>query len=103
MRRSIFDINLARKETPECERTLHFNNAGAALMSKKVLDTIINFPYMESETGNTIRSCLSVPVFWGHDEVQFTLAGRKQSSDYMARTIRLENRLRSTLFGRLFL
>jgi selenocysteine lyase/cysteine desulfurase len=46
-----FDLLRARHETPGCENVLHFNNAGAALMPKPVLDSIITHLQMEAEIG----------------------------------------------------
>ncbi|MCP6759708.1 MAG: aminotransferase class V-fold PLP-dependent enzyme [Fischerella sp. CENA71] len=46
-----FDLLHARHETPGCENVLHFNNAGAALMPKPVLDRIIIHLQMEAEIG----------------------------------------------------
>lgn len=46
-----FDLLGARHETPGCENVLHFNNAGAALMPKPVLDSIITHLQMEAEIG----------------------------------------------------
>ena len=36
-----FDLQHARQDTPGCEHVLHFNNAGASLMPKPVLDATI--------------------------------------------------------------
>lgn len=47
----VFDILCARNETPGCEKVLHFNNAGAALMPKPVLESIITHLQMEAEIG----------------------------------------------------
>ncbi|WP_208346293.1 aminotransferase class V-fold PLP-dependent enzyme, partial [Aetokthonos hydrillicola] len=46
-----FDLIRARNETPGCENVLHFNNAGAALMPKLVLDSIISHLLLEAEIG----------------------------------------------------
>src|SRR5918992_5170649 len=46
-----FDVARARRETPGCERVLHFNNAGAALMPRPVLDTTRDYLTLEAEIG----------------------------------------------------
>ncbi len=46
-----FDIARARAETPGTRNVLHFNNAGAGLMPKPVLDAVTDHLKLESEIG----------------------------------------------------
>ncbi len=45
------DVARARRETPGCERVLHFNNAGAGLMPRPVLDATRDYLTLEAEIG----------------------------------------------------
>ena len=46
-----FDIERARRETRGCGERIHFNNAGAGLMPKPVVDAVQNHVTLESEIG----------------------------------------------------
>jgi selenocysteine lyase/cysteine desulfurase len=46
-----FDLARARRDTPGCANVLHFNNAGAALMPRPVLDVVVRHLERESEIG----------------------------------------------------
>jgi selenocysteine lyase/cysteine desulfurase len=46
-----FDLALARQETPGCEITLHFDNAGASLMPRPVLDAVVGHLELEARVG----------------------------------------------------
>jgi len=46
-----FDFVRARTETPGCEQVMHFNNAGASLMPKPVLDAVLQHYQLEARIG----------------------------------------------------
>jgi cysteine desulfurase / selenocysteine lyase len=46
-----FDLERARRETPGCENVLHFNNAGAGLMPRPVLDAMVEHLRLEAAIG----------------------------------------------------
>ncbi len=46
-----FDLQRARQDTPGCEHVLHFNNAGASLMPRPVLDATIAHLQLEAQIG----------------------------------------------------
>jgi cysteine desulfurase/selenocysteine lyase len=45
------DIQRARLDTPACENLIHFNNAGAALMPQRVVDSLIAHLNLEAQIG----------------------------------------------------
>lgn len=45
------ELARARQETPGCEEVLHFNNAGASLMPRPVLDAVTSYLELEARIG----------------------------------------------------
>src|SRR6185503_8243143 len=45
------DVERVRAETPGCEERLHFNNAGASLMPRPVIDTVVAHLELETRIG----------------------------------------------------
>lgn len=45
------NIDLLRKQTPGCNEKIHFNNAGASLMSQPVMDALLQHIQLEAITG----------------------------------------------------
>lgn len=45
------DVQRARDETPGCNEVAHFNNAGSALMPKRVYDTVVDHLALEYRIG----------------------------------------------------
>jgi hypothetical protein len=45
------DVERARVETPGCERLIHLNNAGSALMPQPVLDAVVRQRQDEARLG----------------------------------------------------
>jgi len=45
------DLARARKETPGCANVMHFNNAGASLMPRPVLEAVLDHLRLEASIG----------------------------------------------------
>jgi hypothetical protein len=48
---TLFDVDRARRDTPGCNQVVHFNNAGASLMPRQVLDSVIEHLQLEARIG----------------------------------------------------
>lgn len=59
----MIDVTRARSDTPGCEDRIHLNNAGAALMSRRVLDAQIEYLRLESRLGGYEAARATEPVF----------------------------------------
>jgi selenocysteine lyase/cysteine desulfurase len=54
----VIDVARARAETPGCRDVVHLNNAGAALPTRAVLDTVIDHLELEARVGGYMASDL---------------------------------------------
>ena len=61
-----FNLKKARQETPGCKNVLHFNNAGASLMPKPVLDAVTSHLVLEAAMGGYEAAAEA------HNQVEFT-------------------------------
>lgn len=59
----MIDVTRARSDTPGCEGRIHLNNAGAALMSRGVLDAQIEYLRLESRLGGYEAARATEAVF----------------------------------------
>jgi cysteine desulfurase/selenocysteine lyase len=57
-----FDVQRARRDTPGCDRRIHLNNAGAALMPTPVLDACRDYLELESLQGGYEAAALRLPA-----------------------------------------
>jgi len=54
----VIDVSRVRADTPGCREVAHFNNAGAALPTREVLDTVIEHLELEARVGGYMAADL---------------------------------------------
>ena len=74
----LLDINALREDTPGCERVLHFNNAGAGLMPRPVLDATQRHLQLESEMGGYEAHAAAESAYQGTYDAIAELIGAKR-------------------------
>lgn len=65
------DVDRVRRDTPGCAQVLHFNNAGASLMPRPVLDALVGHLQLEAQIGGYEAEAHAAPAI---DHVYAALA-----------------------------
>lgn len=74
------NIDLLRKQTPGCNEKIHFNNAGASLMSQPVMDALLQHIQLEAITGGYEAADLQAKEIAGFYESTAQLLNGKASN-----------------------
>ena len=61
---SDFDIERLRQDTPACRDLVHFNNAGAALMPRPVVDAVVGHLRDEERFGGYEAEKRAAETLW---------------------------------------
>jgi len=73
-----FDVVRARQDTPGCENVVHFNNAGAALMPRQVLEATTGYLQLEAAMGGyEAAECSEAAVERTYDSIGRLLGCRR--------------------------
>ena len=70
-----FDVARARRDTPACEKVLHFNNAGASLMPQSVLEAMVAHLQLEARIGGYEAAAAAEPAIGRTYEAIATMLG----------------------------